>query len=465
MTKVITQLQLLSIKPEQHGTSIALAPSVSGTIRIGKAGTISVYASVRVRINQKISEITLGTWSAKDGKPTGKSLKAILDEAAAIKAKVREGIDPKLERQTERLEQVANQQQALVEQQQRLQVLAAQQARMTVQGLFELFTELELKRRKDAGASVLLAFNKYAFPYIGGMAVEDVKKAHIREILDNIQRQATPKMPLVRTAKVVLAELRQMFGFAVERDYIEYDPTAAIKKAKLGEEKERQRYLKDAEIIELLQKLPKSGMAETSQLALLLQLATGARIGEILGARWQHINQEAQTWHLPETKNGHAHTIHLSDYTAQLLSKLHSITGSFAFLFPASNLDNANNRSVCLKTVTKQVADRQRGAGEPMQGRSKDTNALELAGGKWTPHDLRRSFETGLIRLRVLPEIAHKCTNHREQDKVKRTYQVEVEYEEHMREAWELWGRHMELLSAKAQGKLKNVILMPAKSA
>lgn len=465
MSKTITQLELLSLKPASHKTTILLAPSVWGTVHCTETNTISISAYTRYRAGTGKKEIRLGTWSAKDGKPTGKSLKAILDDAATIKAKVRDGIDPKLERQAKRLEQVANQQQAVIEQQQRLEALAAQQARMTVQGLFELFTELELKSRKDAGASVLLAFNKYAFPYIGGMAVEDVKKAHIREILDNIQRQATQKMPLVRTAKVVLAELRQMFGFAVARDYIEYNPTAAIKKKDLGKEKERQRYLKDAEIIELLQKLPKSGMAETSQLALLLQLATGARIGEVLGARWQHINLEAKTWHLPETKNGYAHTIHLSNYTAQLLGRLHGITGSFAFLFPASNLANANNRSVCHKTVTKQVADRQRGEGEPMQGRSKDTNALELPNGKWTPHDLRRSFETGLIGLRVLPEVAHKCTNHREQDKVKRTYQVPVEYEEYMRQAWELWGGHMELLSAKAQGKLDNVILMPVKIA
>ena len=216
---------------------------------------------------------------------------------------------------------------------------------------------------------------------------------------------------------------------------------------------------------------------------------SGARAGEVTGATWADahadrsrtdtlravaeaaetkfgiVDLKARTWHLPDTKNQREHTIHLSDYTAQLLSKLRSITGSFAFLFPASNLDNANNRSVCLKTVTKQVADRQRGAGEPMQGRSKDTNALELAGGKWTPHDLRRSFETGVIALGVLPEIAHKCTNHQEQDKVKRTYQVAAVYAKPMRQAWELWGGHMELLSAKAQGKLGNVILMPAKSA
>ena len=199
----ITQKELLAIKPEQHGKTIKLAPSISGKVRVNKDGSISVAPLLSYRYAGTVQQTRLGTWSAKDGKPTGKSLKAILDDAAAIKAKVRDGIDPKLERKAKRLEQVANQQQALVEQQQRLEALAAQQARMTVQGLFELFTELELKRRKDAGASVLLAFNKYAFPYIGGMAVEDVKKAHIREILDNIQRQATPKMPLVRTAKVV----------------------------------------------------------------------------------------------------------------------------------------------------------------------------------------------------------------------------------------------------------------------
>ena len=60
------------------------------------------------------------------------------------------------------------------------------------------------------------------------------------------------------------------------------DPTARVKKARIGADVERDRVLSEGELILLFQKLPKAGLAATSQLALLIQLATAARIGEVL---------------------------------------------------------------------------------------------------------------------------------------------------------------------------------------
>lgn len=47
-----------------------------------------------------------------------------------------------------------------------------------------------------------------------------------------------------------------------------------------------------------------------------------------------------------------------------------------------------------MKSLAKQIGDRQRGNMEPMKDRSKLTNSLELPRGKWTPHDLRRTGAT-----------------------------------------------------------------------
>jgi len=48
---------------------------------------------------------------------------------------------------------------------------------------------------------------------------------------------------VVRMIKRVLSDLRQMFGFALDRDYMEADPTARIKKAKIGPDGERDHML------------------------------------------------------------------------------------------------------------------------------------------------------------------------------------------------------------------------------
>ncbi|MEZ5643629.1 MAG: tyrosine-type recombinase/integrase [Burkholderiaceae bacterium] len=92
------------------------------------------------------------------------------------------------------------------------------------------------------------------------------------------------------------------------------DPTARVKKARIGADVERDRVLSEAELILLFQKLPLAGLASTSQLALLIQLATAARIGEVLAARWEHVDSlKRRRLTLPETKNGKRHEVWLSD--------------------------------------------------------------------------------------------------------------------------------------------------------
>ena len=119
-------------------------------------------------------------------------------------------------------------------------------------------------------------------------------------------------------------------------------------------------------------------------------------------------------------------------------------TGLTEWVFPASSLDGP----VCPKTVTKQVADRQRSDNAPMSGRSKQTDSLALVGGQWRPHDLRRTGATLMAELGVLPDVIEKCLNHTEQTKVKRIYQ-RAQYETPMREAWQRLGDRLALLANK----------------
>jgi integrase len=214
----------------------------------------------------------------------------------------------------------------------------------------------------------------------------------------------------------------------------------------------------------LFQKLPTAGMADTSQLALLLQLATITRIGEVLSARWEHIDFERRIWTLPDTKNGRRHEIWLNDFALDQLHKLKTITGPTPWLFPATRAkkdrpDFADH--VCEKTVTKQVGDRQRSNGNPMSGRSKNVDALVLPEGKWTPHDLRRTGATMMAELGALPDVVEKCLNHTEEKKIKRIYQ-RAQYEGSMREAWQLLGDRLALLQARADGLADNVVTLQA---
>lgn len=471
----LTVLELKALNAADHGRRLTDGGSLKGKVYVARDGSVSVQFRFAYKFGGRSREVLVGTWPKAD-------IKAIRKDRDALRVKIQNGIDPVAQNQLEReqaqsdreadhlrlaaereaelLKIEADRQEAVHQQQLRLQALAEKTARMTVRGLFEQWQRLELVQRADKGSEALRSFERDVFPLIGNVAAADVNKAHIQEIVDTIKSRATPSQNMVRTAKKTLADMRQMFGFALDRDYVDADPTARVKKARIGADVERDRVLSEAELILLFQKLPKAGLAATSQLGLLIQLATAARIGEVLAARWEHVDFERRSLTLPETKNGKRHEIWLSDFALCQLQRLHENTGLTPWLFPATHTkkdqpDFADH--VCVKTVTKQVGDRQRPGDAPMSGRSKEVDALVLPGGKWTPHDLRRTAATTMAELGALPDVVEKCLNHVEVGKVKRIYQ-RAQYEGPMREAWKLLGSRLALLQDMADGRATNVV-------
>ena len=110
---------------------------------------------------------------------------------------------------------------------------------------------------------------------------------------------------------------------------------------------------------------------------------------------------------------------------------------------------------VCLKSLAKQIGDRQRGDKIPMKNRAKLTQALELPKGKWTPHDLRRTGATLMGTLGVRPDVIEKCLNHVQQNRLVRIYQRQTLQAEQV-EAWRLLGDRLELLTNSTE----NVVVL-----
>lgn len=307
---------------------------------------------------------------------------------------------------------------------------AQKEARKTVTELFEHWLKVDLVNRKDGGAEIKRMFYKDVLPLIGGMAVENVKKGHVTQVVDEVLGRGVNRM-----AKLILSLMRQMFRFAVDRDWVEYDPTANIRKAKIGGRSvERDRILADEEIKALAKQLPDSGLLLTTQLAIWICLGTCCRIGELLQASWDDIDLEKGIWMIPaeHSKNGKVHTVFLSEFTLAQFKQLHELKNHSTWCYP----NRAQNGHVSTKTITKQISDRQKSAEQAIfSNRSSQPHALVLSGGKWTPHDLRRTGAMLMTKLGVIPEVAERCLNHTEENKVKRIYQRH-NYHKEMREAW-----------------------------
>jgi integrase len=360
-------------------------------------------------------------------------------------------------------------------------------SRLTVNDLFDRWLATDLIRRKDKGAEVARMFKKDVLPTLGSLYVEDVRKGHITGITDALLKRDVPRM-----AKVVFSQVRQMFRFAVDREIIEFDPAASIRKSKIGgKDVERDRVLSEEEVKAVYRQIPNAGVLDTTQLAVWICLATCCRIGELVSALVDDVDLEARTWRIPadNSKNGKPHTIQLSDFAitqfksliesadrkqqqwhekkekqrellkglkgeASVIEANETTTPEKRYLFP--NDDYSDHIST--KTITKQLGDRQRAGKLPLKRRAKSSyaEALVLKGGKWTPHDLRRTGATMMVMLGVLPEVAERCLNHTEQNKVKRTYQHHT-YEREMGQAWRLLGERIELLTTKAGSNVKTI--------
>ncbi|TVT61042.1 MAG: tyrosine-type recombinase/integrase [Azoarcus sp. PHD] len=416
-----------AIRNAQAGERDAQISDGGGLVlRVGRgSGDKSFW--YRYKLGNSSKWIRLGTYPAL-------SLKDARTLAAALDLKRKQGIDPIEERdqnaKRERDERDAEQKEA-----------AAQAARLTVRDLCDRWARLELSARKDGGAEVRRSFEKDVFPTLGNVAAEDVTRPMVAALLDTVVERGARIV-----ARNLLGDLRQMFGFAIKRGFVENDPTSHLKRDDFGRKVERARVLSDSEIRDLTRLLPDAEMYEASVSAVWVMLSTCCRVGEVTSARLEHIDLEAGAWKIPaeNSKNAKAHTIYLSAFAAKHIKTLIERAerlGS-AWLMPAKYASGP----VCPKSLAKQIGDRQRPGLKPMKGRTPLTESLVLVGGKWTPHDLRRTGATTMGVLGVRPDVIEKCLNHVEQNRLVRIYQRQ-ELREEQREAWRLLGDRLELLT------------------
>lgn len=349
-----------------------------------------------------------------------KSLADARDEAEGLWRKRSEGFDPRALRQQQIADRNARAREAA----------EAERRRITVRDLFDHWARVELaphtladgqrRGRKDGGEYIRQQFDRRIFPALGSVAAADVRKADVLRVLDEVT--AAGKL---RTANVLLAALKQMFRFALAREFVERNPLDTVTKRDAGgKEAERERTLDADELKALPGALAAANMHKRSVAAVWLILATGARVGEAMGATWADVDLEARTWHLPETKNGRDHTIHLSAFALAQFTTLATLKENdkdgnpLPWVFPNS----AGTEGVCVKSFGKQLSDRQRPQDQRLQHRSKLTESLMLPGGRWTAHDLRRTAATLMADLGISGDVIDECLNHVIESRVRRTY-------------------------------------------
>ena len=367
-------------------------------------------------------------------------------EAERIRALARSGIDYQVQLEQEKKAEA--------------EALALETAtNLTVNNLFDAW--FKTTDRKDEGAELRRSFNRDVLPTIGTIQLKDLIEGDIADLLANIVARGAN-----RSAVMTLNNLKQMFKWAGGRRpwKLLVDNPVANLKAETVTTKDydgagRNRNLSAEEILELSQKLPLAKLNKRLEILIWIMLSCCTRIGETTKARWENVNLDGAVWFIPaaNTKNETDHTVYLSSFAVEQFRQLNELPGTSAWCFP----NNSGEAPIDSKNATKMIRDRQMSAmnRKPLQGRSKDADALILSGGDWVPHDLRRTGATILQSLGVTPEVIEKVLNHTEPDKLKKVYH-QYDYAKEKREAWRLLGDRLALVLNPAD----NIVTMLRKA-
>jgi len=437
----LTVKELEHLTKEDIGRKLFDGEGLYGRVREQKTGIVVTF-EFRFTLQGKERTTSSGKWPSE-------TLRDIRKKRDAKRDMVDAGHDPIEQNRAARLQKRVDQAQEIERQQTEIERLAHEAAtRRTLSDAIAQWEKLELSRRKDGGTEAMRAIKKDILPTLGEVALIDVKRAMLVDILDGVVERGARVM-----ANHLFGDLRQFFNFAIAREWVEAHPLAGLTKEKIGgRQKERDRYLSAEEIIELNQRLPAANLLRTTELSIWIMASTCCRIGELSQARWEEVNLADGEWAIPagNSKNAKKHAIFLSDFAKAQFEALHTLTGKTDWCYPSRD----EKSFISPKSIAKQIKDRTRKT--PLKGRSKECSTLLLSGGTWTPHDLRRTGATMMGELGVMGEVIERCLNHVEGNKLKRIYQRH-ELKAEQREAWRLLGDRLALL--KAAKDHKNVVV------
>ena len=274
----------------------------------------------RFMLNGRSRDIGLGAAAG----PDAVSLANARDAAAALRLKVRAGIDPLEERHRKAAEVLAAAQ-------------AAQVAGITFEDLARSYVAANEDRWRNAKHRQQWrnTLSTYVYPVIGDLPVADVQTAHVLLILEPIWK-AKPE-----TASRVRGRIETILDAAKARGYREGENPARWRGhiAKLLPARTRlsrghHKAMPYAAIPDFVGELHQRHAV--AALALEFAILTAARSGEVIGATWDEIDLEQAIWTIPakRMKTGKAHRVPLSTRATDVLEAAKSLDSDW--LFPSA---------------------------------------------------------------------------------------------------------------------------------
>lgn len=185
------------------------------------------------------------------------------------------------------------------------------------------------KKRPKSVANDRSMLERLVLPRLGDKKVIDVKAQEIHAL--HVAMRETPYQ-----ANRVLSLLSKMFSLASEWGWRPDNPAKGVKRFA---EEPRDRWLSDSELLRLFEILADHPNRRAAN-AVRLQLLTGARLGEVLSARWTEFDLARAVWTKPShhTKQKRREHVPLSAASMALLAEMRELAPTDTdHLFPGDS--------------------------------------------------------------------------------------------------------------------------------
>lgn len=173
-------------------------------------------------------------------------------------------------------------------------------------------THVETKRKSRTAEEYRRILNLHILPAIGSLGMREVGKSHVSRLhgsMSAVPYEANRTRALIST----------IWNWAEGRD--EVTGTNPCHRLERYKEQPRERYLSNDELALLGDALREVKIDPYAVAAIKLLILTGARLREVLHARWEHVDIERGTLFLPDSKTGKK-TIYLGAAALEILMGL-----------------------------------------------------------------------------------------------------------------------------------------------
>ena len=174
------------------------------------------------------------------------------------------------------------------------------------------------KKKRSSADTDARNLEKHVLPALGRRRVADVARSDVARL--HHAMRATPG-----AANRTLALLSKLFALC-ERWGLRADGSNPCRHVERYPERKMERFLSPAELARLgdtLAEIERTGAEPLAAVAAVrLLILTGARRGEILGLRWEHVDLEAGCLRLPDSKEGRPKVIPLGVHAQGVLGSL-----------------------------------------------------------------------------------------------------------------------------------------------